>query len=325
MADQPPGADAEFEALIELSKTPGERRRAWIFGGLLGALVLGLGLHTAHSFAFGGNEGDFIHWYDAARAVLKGENIYLYEEVAVGQNFYNYLPMFSILLSPLALLPMPAAGAVWTLINTVFILAFLLLSCREVFRRFSIPLCPAPFFAATLVAALLLVDKLHNELRLGQSDAFIGLWMVLALVWLDRRPVLGGIALGVVTNIKLQGLVFPAVPARPAAMGAVGLAGREQRGDRARRRPDLRLATQHRVPREIVRVDRGDDASVRCGGRLRSVPARVDPEHVHPEHLGAGAARAWDALGIRARVHRGHRRGAFPARLAAVIGAQDSS
>lgn len=204
----PQGTDAEFEAMIERAKTPGERRSAWVFGVICFGIVALLGLDAARGYLFSDRLGDFEHFYDAARAVIKDAHIYQYEEIDTDVSWYAFLPLLAIVLSPLAFLSFPAAGACWAMINAALVGLTLILGGRVVFRRLSIPLCPAPLCATMLIAMLLLSDKINTEFRLGQTDVFIGFWMVLGLVWLDRRPMLSGGALAVATNVKLQGLIF---------------------------------------------------------------------------------------------------------------------
>lgn len=155
-----------------------------------------------------GEPGDFIHFYDAARAVWKGEHLYTYQELETELNWYAYLPLFAVLLSPLALLPLSIAGSIWAVLNVVMLGVLLYVAARECVARLELSSRSGTMAAIALVAMLPLLDKLRQELELGQSDILVGLCMVLGLAWSDRRPILAGIMLGVATNVKLQGLIF---------------------------------------------------------------------------------------------------------------------
>lgn len=150
-----------------------------------------------------GSSGDFVHYYHAARAVLRGEDIY-----AAGIRWYIYPPLFAVLLSPLALLPFGVAAAAWTVLNAAFVLASLRVGAGELVRRFDARTDAALVPVVMVIAALVMADKIRADLRLGQSDALVLLAMTLGLVWLGRRPTLCGLAVGLVVNIKYQGLVF---------------------------------------------------------------------------------------------------------------------
>lgn len=155
-----------------------------------------------------GEPGDFIHFYDAARAVWKGEHLYTYEELETELNWYAYLPLFAVLLAPLALLPLSVAGSLWAVANVAMLGIMLFICARECVSRLELPSRQGTLAAIMLVAMLPMLDKLRQELELGQSDILIGLCMVLGLAWSDRRPILAGVMLGVATNVKLQGLIF---------------------------------------------------------------------------------------------------------------------
>ncbi len=160
-----------------------------------------------------GREGDFVHFYQAARAVKENQDLYL-----SGTRGYIYPPLFAMLLSPLALLSREAAGVVWTILNALMIASALIILARESLRRF------APDQAATaanptttistpilLIAALgmlLNIDKVRAVLSLGQSDALTLLLIIASLVLQRTRPLASGALLGLAFNIKYQAIIF---------------------------------------------------------------------------------------------------------------------
>lgn len=150
-----------------------------------------------------GSSGDFVHYYHAARAVLEGGDIY-----AAGIRWYIYPPLLAVLLSPLALLPFGIAAAAWTVFNAGIVLASLRLGAEDLSRRFAVRVDAALIPVVMLISAAVMADKIRADLRLGQTDALVLLAMTLGLTWLGRRPALCGLAIGLIVNIKYQGLVF---------------------------------------------------------------------------------------------------------------------
>ena len=74
-------------------------------------------------------------------------------------------------------------------------------------RRFHIPPTGTNIAAVAAAALLLGIGEFKTELATSQTDTLVLLGFVLALVWLDRRPLLCGLALGFSCNIKYQTLI----------------------------------------------------------------------------------------------------------------------
>jgi hypothetical protein len=189
----------------------------------LAVLVGALGFFTFASISqfARGREGDFVHFYEAARAVLNNQDLY---ESGPAKG-YIYPPLFALVLTPLALLSREAAGVLWTILNAAMLLAALLLLAHESLRRFTASSTPSPalshprtlalshFFPTPILliaalGALLNIDKVRAVLSLGQSDALTLLLIVLALVLQRGRPILSGACLGLAFNIKYQAIIF---------------------------------------------------------------------------------------------------------------------
>ncbi len=79
--------------------------------------------------------GDFIHFYEAAKAVWNGTDLY-----DSGTRGYIYPPLFAIVTSPMAVVSRQAAGAVWTCLNCVLIVGTIAMLAREVLIRLRAPL-----------------------------------------------------------------------------------------------------------------------------------------------------------------------------------------
>lgn len=176
----------------------------------LARVLWGINLAVIGVFAFlaasrfwrGAGFGDFHVFHDAFLAVFSGENIY-----ESGVKGYIYPPLFAVLFAPLGLLSREHAGAVFAVINAGLVLLCLWLSASEVIRRFRARDSAATLPAVMLVALAVFGDKLRIELSLGQTDMLILACLLLALRWLDRRPILAGVMLGLAGNLKYQSLV----------------------------------------------------------------------------------------------------------------------
>lgn len=164
--------------------------------------------------------GDFRHFYWAAQAVDEGGSLYTAE-----RESYIYPPLFAFLLVPLGRMPYRAAGALFLALNVALTAGALLLALREGCRRLEIAWDRRVAAAGTFLSLLVLADACRAELVLGQSDTWILMSVVLALVWLERWPVAAGAVLGFAANIKYQTLVFlPFLLVRRRFRAAGGLA-----------------------------------------------------------------------------------------------------
>jgi hypothetical protein len=169
--------------------------------------------------------GDYQHFYYAAAAMTRGENPY---QQHVRQ--YGYLPMWAMLQVPLVPLGPAGAGAMFAALNYIMLLVGMWFMSGEVLRR--VPtFCSSegehsertaaaqlkpPTVAVDLLVravvvalgALVMSDKVRAEFRLGQTDVTIMLCFALSLVWLEKRPLLAGLLLGMIAQFKFQSLVM---------------------------------------------------------------------------------------------------------------------
>lgn len=179
--------------------------------------------------------GDFIHFYEAAKAVMNGTDLY-----DSGTRGYIYPPLFAIVTAPMSFLSRQAAGALWTCANFVLIVATVMMLAREVLKRFgacdtqahqqaasepsnnfalstefnlsslwSQPSRFAALLAMTCALGVLLnVDKVRAVLSLGQTDA-LTLFLLTSALCLQRKfPIISGLCLGLAFNIKYQAVIF---------------------------------------------------------------------------------------------------------------------
>ncbi len=141
--------------------------RGWLGWALLVVALVAIGFSAVHKQVRDGN--DFPLYWQGARALLDGRSPY---DVGSGLHGYVYLPWFAWLLSPLALLPLPAAAACWYAAN----LLFLLLAVRELLAALrAAGLVPPP--RTLILAALPLAGLAHDNLVLGQANLFL-LWLI---------------------------------------------------------------------------------------------------------------------------------------------------
>jgi hypothetical protein len=150
-----------------------------------------------------GHFGDFRHFYYAAQALLDGKDLY-----TSGTGGYIYPPLIALLYTPVARLPYETAAVVMLAINCILAATAIRLAAGELVDRFGLSPTAILIWSVALLGAVLDIDKIRNELQMLQTNALMLLMFVLALRWLDRRPILAGIALGLVFNIKYLSLAM---------------------------------------------------------------------------------------------------------------------
>mgnify|MGYP002144873120 FL=1 len=147
--------------------------------------------------------GDFEHFYDAARAMRDGMDIY-----SSGAHGYIYPPLVAFLYMPLTHLGVQSAARLMLAVNMLLALWCTWAATAEAARR----LWPAPsrraFALALALAMLLAAPRLRTELQMWQTNILMMCGLMLALKTLDSRPWLAGLALGFAINIKYLPLIF---------------------------------------------------------------------------------------------------------------------
>jgi hypothetical protein len=186
-----------------LPKTP-ERRRL-IFGAVLAVLVLGFAGHGIGR-VWTGATGDFGTFYRAAQGMLRGENIY-----SAGLGRYVYPPFLAFVFQPLSMLSLKTAATTWVLVNIVLVFTAAWVAAKEGASRWaalpsagdlSIP------WGIAAAAAVLASDKIHIIFTQGQTDFLMLLGFACVLRWMERRPLLAGLVVGLTANIKYFSLIF---------------------------------------------------------------------------------------------------------------------
>ena len=188
---------------------------------ILGLAILLLAAGLAFTFKIAPKMPDFeVYWRAASRA-LAGEPLYRPED---GHWLFKYLPVFAIVIAPIALLPIQAAKAIW-FIATLASLALLL--------RVSLLLLPRLEKPAWLLvlATLVVMGKFYaHELTLGQSNLLLAAAVAGAMLAMKRRrEVLAGVLVVVAIVLKPYAVILlPWLLARrqrgSIASAAIGIA-----------------------------------------------------------------------------------------------------
>ena len=166
----------------------------------------------------GGNM-DFYHFYEGSRALIEGKNLYL-----SGRGGYIYPPFFAFILMPIAYLPYQSACVVWLFINYLLIFLILNLSLKFLAKIYHLPYNKWQFIGIGSLAVLLLYEPIKREILLAQCDTLVLMGVIISLYYLNSKPWLAGIILGVVANIKYQTLLFfPLLLVRNRWRSGIGL------------------------------------------------------------------------------------------------------
>lgn len=129
---------------------------------------------------------DFEVYWTAAGRALAGEPLYRAED---GHYQFKYLPAFALLATPIALLPLGAAKAVWFVISVALLTAVVWMSV-EVNPRLRRP----PWVLAAIVVVVM-GKFFGHELVLGQVNLLFAATILAALMLLQRERLAGSVAL----------------------------------------------------------------------------------------------------------------------------------
>ena len=171
----------------------------WLFLLVVGGIQVECFLRSA--------DMDVRIYYDAAMALRTGQDM-LAAWNPEHPLTYIYPPLLAIIFIPLTYLPLEPAAAVWTVVNVALLFLCLLIGGKEVMRRTGGRQDVATLPVILLCSALYFFSRIKAELDQGQVDFLVLLGVTLGLVWLRRMPLLCGLILGVVANIKYQTVIF---------------------------------------------------------------------------------------------------------------------
>jgi alpha-1,2-mannosyltransferase len=165
----------------------------WL-AGLLVIAALAFVLKASH------NMQDFEVYWRAATRALAGEPLYRAED---GHWLFKYLPVFAVVMAPIALLPIELARTLWFAVM-IGALVFLL--------RTLVTLLPARRKPAWVLvgAAIVVMGKFYaHEFLLGQSNLLLTAFVVGALLALrDGRERTAGVLIVVAIVLKPYAVIF---------------------------------------------------------------------------------------------------------------------
>lgn len=152
--------------------------------------------------------GDFVVFWPAAKAILDGNMVSLYigdgmhdamlhyrPEGALERLTWQYPPHAGLVFSPIGLLPFPIAYMTWFGLGVAALAGSL--TVANVDRR--------------AIIALLLTSPIFLAFITGQIALFMASLMLLAVFWAKSRPILAGLAAGLLTIKPQLGILLPLV------------------------------------------------------------------------------------------------------------------
>ena len=170
----------------------------------LAAVAAFLLSYSRHGVGFGPYRIDLAAYRSGARTWLRGQDLYGQVPVLRGLPMpFTYPPIAAVVLAPLALLPLTAAGTVLTL-GSIGLAAVVL---REFLRRLAGPAAGSVWAVGWLLPPALLLEPVRNTLAYGQVNL-----VLMALVALDcltpepRWP--RGALTGLAAAVKLTPAAF---------------------------------------------------------------------------------------------------------------------
>jgi len=146
--------------------------------------------------------GDFRHFYWAAEAMREGEDPY-----AAGLVGYIYPPFYAWVIQPLVSLGQIGAERAWGWISLGLVAVSLWLAFRIVSERLRGPRDPLTVAFVILAGALLSISQFREEIEQGQTDTIVLAAFAASLYFLDRFPLVSGLALAVASQVKHQAIL----------------------------------------------------------------------------------------------------------------------
>jgi len=147
--------------------------------------------------------GDFEHFYHGARAMRDGTDLY-----TSGVRGYIYPPFIAFLFTPLTYFSVQTAAWIMLVINLALGLACAWGMSVEVMRRLDMDISFDSVIVTVAITTLLSATKLRSEFQMWQTNILLMTALVYALRFLDERPRLAGMLLGLAFNIKYLPIVF---------------------------------------------------------------------------------------------------------------------
>jgi len=147
--------------------------------------------------------GDFEHFYHGARALRDGTDLY-----ASGVRGYIYPPLLAFLFMPLTAFSVQTAAWIMLVVNLGLGLMCAWVLAGETLRRFDVEATTTRVAVVAALATLFAATRLRSEFQMWQTNILLMAALVLALRFLDGRPRLAGLLLGLAFDIKYLPIVF---------------------------------------------------------------------------------------------------------------------
>jgi len=151
-------------------------------------------------FKISHNMVDFEVCYKAGKRFIKGEILYQLED---GHYQFKYPPFYSMLISPISILPLYFAKLLWYYLILIFIFFIFF---------FSYKLLPngEKNWKILIIPTLFILAKFYGrELDLGQANAFLVFLILSSIYYITKRKEeIAGIFLGLATVVKPYALIF---------------------------------------------------------------------------------------------------------------------
>jgi hypothetical protein len=148
--------------------------------------------------------GDFPTFYVAAEYARDHKDIY-----AAGSSpdqMYVYPPLIAVLYIPLTAFSLADAARIMLFATAAMLLGSLILGAGAILSRFGNRNF-AVWCVVVATATLLGENEMRGVMTMLETDSLMLLMFALAFWWLDRRPILAGLALGFAFNIKYLSIV----------------------------------------------------------------------------------------------------------------------
>jgi hypothetical protein len=197
----------------QVLRAPQQRAATWLSLGVLGLVYVWfwvviahrIGGHPFEGFAsvFVTGCGDFEHFYHGAKALRDGTDLY-----ASGVHGYIYPPLIAFLFTPLTFFSVQTAAWIMLVVNLGLGLMCAWVLSAEVVRRLDIGESFERMVVVMALATVLGATKLRSEFQMWQTNILLMAALVLALRFLDKRPQLAGLLLGLAFNIKYLPILF---------------------------------------------------------------------------------------------------------------------
>lgn len=160
--------------------------------------------HLHHERQGKGHLGDFPTFYQAAEFARDHKDIYT--AGSSPDQMYVYPPLIAVLYEPLTHLSLRNAATAMLFPTAAMLLGSLILGAGEILDRFNAR-SSAAWCGVVAIATVLGENEMRGVMTMLETDSLMLLIFALAFWWLDRRPILAGLALGFGFNVKYLTIV----------------------------------------------------------------------------------------------------------------------